>query len=149
VLGDARVQLGQELKSGHSHDFNLIAVDAFTSDAIPAHLLTAECGDLYRERLAPGGILALHISNRSLDLEPVTRGLARHLGWQARMVLVAPDLLDENPNGESGSRWVLLAENAETLAKSRIRDTIIGWSSPKERIITWTDDFFSLWPVLK
>lgn len=149
VLGDARVQLENERKAGRSHDFDVIAVDAFTSDAIPTHLLTAECGELYRDRLAPGGILALHISNRSLDLEPVTRGLAKHLGWQARMVLVVPDLIEKNTNGESGSRWVLLTENADTLAKAGIRNTLIGWSSPQASALEWTDDFLSLWQVLK
>jgi len=148
VLGDARIQLERELAEGHSHDYDLIAVDAFSGDAIPMHLLTAECAEIYRQRLAPGGILALHISNRALDLEPVTRGLARSLGWQARMVLVAKDLLDED-KGESNSRWVLVTEKRETFAHSKIRDTILGWSTSKDPVITWTDDFASLWPILK
>ena len=148
VLGDARIQLERELAEGHSHDYDLIAVDAFSGDAIPMHLLTAECAEIYRQRLAPGGILALHISNRALDLEPVTRGLARYLGWQARMVLVARDLLDED-KGESNSRWVLVTEKRETFAQSKIRDTILGWSTSKDPVITWTDDFASLWPILK
>jgi len=148
VLGDARVQLERELAAGRSHDFDLIAVDAFSGDAIPMHLLTAECAEIYRQRLAPGGIIALHISNRSLDLEPVTRGLARYLGWQARMVVVARDLLDED-KGESSSRWVLLTERRETFTDSKIRDTMLGWSASKEPVITWTDDFASLWPILR
>ena len=148
VLGDARIQLERELAEGRSHDYDLIAVDAFSGDAIPMHLLTAECAEIYRQRLAPGGILALHISNRALDLEPVTRGLARSLGWQARMVLVAKDLLDED-KGESNSRWVLVTEKRETFAQSKIRDTILGWSTSKDPVITWTDDFASLWPILK
>ena len=148
VLGDARIQLERELAEGHAHDFDLIAVDAFSGDAIPMHLLTAECAEIYRQRLAPGGIIALHISNRSLDLEPVTRGLARYLGWQARMVVVARDLLDED-KGESSSRWVLLTEKRETFTHSKIRDTILGWSSSKDPVITWTDDFASLWPILR
>ena len=148
VLGDARIQLERELAGGQSHDYDLIAVDAFSGDAIPMHLLTAECAEIYRQRLAPGGILALHISNRALDLEPVTRGLARYLGWQARMVLVARDLLDED-KGESNSRWVLVTEKRETFAQSKIRDTILGWSTSKDPVITWTDDFASLWPILK
>lgn len=148
VLGDARIQLERELAAGRAHDFDLIAVDAFSGDAIPMHLLTAECAEIYRQRLAPGGIIALHISNRSLDLEPVTRGLARYLGWQARMVVVARDLLDED-TGESSSRWVMLTERRETFANSKIRDTILGWSSSKEPVITWTDDFASLWPMLR
>jgi hypothetical protein len=148
VLGDARIQLERELAEGHAHDFDLIAVDAFSGDAIPMHLLTAECAEIYRKRLAPGGIIALHISNRALDLEPVTRGLARYLGWQARMVVVARDLLDED-RGESSSRWVLLTEKRETFTHSKIRDTILGWSTSKEPVITWTDDFASLWPILR
>ena len=148
VLGDARIQLERELAAGRTHDFDLIAVDAFSGDAIPMHLLTAECAEIYRQRLAPGGIIALHISNRALDLEPVTRGLARYLGWQARMVVVAKDLLDED-KGESSSRWVLLTERRETFTNSKIRDTILGWSTSKEPVITWTDDFASLWPILR
>jgi len=145
VLGDARIQLRRELAEGHAHDFDLIAVDAFSSDAIPIHLLTAEAGDLYRDRLAPGGILALHISNRVIDLEPVTRGLAKHLGWQARMVIALAD----PKTGESTSRWVLLTEKKETFDHTNIRDTILGWSSPKEPVVSWTDDFASLWPLLR
>jgi hypothetical protein len=148
VLGDARIQLERELAEGHAHDFDLIAVDAFSGDAIPMHLLTAECAEIYRQHLAPGGIVALHISNRALNLEPVTRGLARYLGWQARMVVVARDLLDED-KGESSSRWVLLTEKRETFTHSKIRDTILGWSTSKEPVITWTDDFASLWPILR
>ena len=78
----------------------------------------------------------------------MTRGLARYLGWQARMVVVAKDLLDED-KGESSSRWVLLTEKRETFTHSKIRDTILGWSTSKEPVITWTDDFASLWPILR
>jgi hypothetical protein len=145
VLGDARVQLERELAAGRAHDFDLIAVDAFSSDSIPIHLLTAECGDIYRQRLAPGGILALHISNRSLDLEPVARGLAEHLGWSARMVIG----LFDSSIGESNSRWVVMAEKAETLEKYRIRETLLGLSGPRRSNITWTDDFASLWHILR
>lgn len=145
VLGDARVQLERELAAGRSHDYDVIAVDAFSSDSIPIHLLTAECADLYRQRLAPGGILALHISNRSLDLQPVTRGMALHLGWRARMVIA----LTDDALGENTSRWVLLTEKPETFQNSKIRDTILGWSAPGQPAIAWTDDFASLWHVLR
>jgi spermidine synthase len=148
ALGDARIQLERELREGQAHDFDLIAVDAFSGDAIPMHLLTAECAEIYRQRLAPGGILAVHISNRSLNLEPVTRGLARYLGWQARMVVVVKDLLDED-EGESNSRWVLLTEKRETFTHSKIRDTMVGWSTANDPVILWTDDFASLWPILR
>jgi hypothetical protein len=148
ALGDARIQMERELAAGQARDFDLIAVDAFSGDAIPMHLLTAECAEIYRRRLAPGGILALHISNRSLNLEPVTRGLAQYLGWKAHMVVVAADLIDDN-KGESGSRWVMMAEKQETFARSKVRDTFLGWSSAPDPVILWTDDFASLWPILR
>ena len=139
VLGDARVQLAQELAAGQSHDFDLIAVDAFSGDSIPMHLLTAECADIYRKRLAPGGVLALHISNRVLNLDPVARGVAQHLGWTAVQVVSQ----DDAATGESASRWVLITNNIELLHGARLSQR------PSSAPIIWTDDFSSLWHVLK
>ena len=144
VLGDARVQMERELGSGQSHDFDVIAVDAFSSDAIPLHLLTAECGDIYRQRLAPGGLLLFHISNRLLNLEPVARGLARHLGWKA----VTFQSGEEIETGESSATWVLITDNAEFLLQPGMAQEI-SWTGKEGRPITWTDDFASLWQVLK
>jgi spermidine synthase len=134
VLGDARVQLEQE-----PQDFDLIAVDAFSSDSIPMHLLTAECADIYRRRLAPGGVLALHISNRALDLDPVARGIANYLGWTAVQIVSA----DDARTGESSSRWVLMTSNQDFLPQHKPSN----WSSRAP--IVWTDDFASLWHVVK
>jgi hypothetical protein len=143
VLGDARVQLERELAAGRSRDFDLIAVDAFSSDSIPMHLLTAECADIYQRRLAPGGVLALHISNRTLDLDPVARGMARYLGWTAVQV----NSEDVPKTGESSSRWVLLTSNNDFLERAGLEHHLSGWSSRAP--IGWTDDFASLWHVLK
>jgi hypothetical protein len=137
VLGDARVQLGRELAAGQSQDFDLIAVDAFSGDSIPMHLLTAECADIYRRRLKPGGVLALHISNRVLDLDPVARGVALHLGWSAVEIVSK----DDPETGESSSTWVLISERPGLWQKSS------AWSNRAP--IIWTDDFASLWQVLK
>ena len=137
VLGDARVQLGRELAAGQSQDFDLIAVDAFSGDSIPMHLLTAECADIYRRRLKPGGVLALHISNRVLDLDPVARGVALHLGWSAVQIVSK----DDPKTGESSSSWVLISQRHEPIEHSQ------AWS--KRAPIIWTDDFASLWQVLK
>jgi spermidine synthase len=142
VLGDARVQLERELASGRSHDFDLIAVDAFSSDSIPMHLLTAECADIYRRRLAPGGVLALHISNRALNLDPVARGMARYLGWTAVQIISG----DQPETGESSSRWVLITSNRDFLERAGLAHHLSGWS--RRPPITWTDDFASLWHVL-
>ena len=143
VLGDARVQLERELASGRSQDFDLMAVDAFSSDSIPMHLLTAECADIYRRRLAPGGVLALHISNRALNLDPVARGMASYLGWTAVQVISG----DDPAAGESSSRWVLLTSNQDFLERAGLAHQLSGWSSRAP--IVWSDDFASLWHVLK
>ena len=143
VLGDARVQLERELASGRAQDFDLIAVDAFSGDSIPMHLLTAECADIYRRRLKPGGVLALHISNRALNLDPVARGMARYLGWPA-VQIISPD---DPATGESSSRWVLIASRPEFLDRAGLAHHLSGWTNRAP--ILWTDDFASLWPVLK
>jgi hypothetical protein len=143
VLGDARVQLGRELAAGQSRDFDLIAVDAFSSDSIPMHLLTAECADIYRRRLAPGGVLALHISNRVLNLDPVARGMAQYLGWKAVQIISE----DDPATGESSSHWVLITSNAGFLERAGLLKRSSEWSNRAP--ITWTDDFASLWHVLK
>jgi hypothetical protein len=143
VLGDARVRLEQELASGRSQNFDLIAVDAFSGDSIPMHLLTAECAQVYRRRLAPDGVLALHISNRSLNLDPVARGMASYLGWTAVQIIAG----DDAATGESSSRWVLLTSNQDFLARSGLEHHLSGWSSHPP--IVWSDDFASLWNVLK
>jgi hypothetical protein len=143
VPGDARVQLERELAAGNSQDFDLIAVDAFSSDAIPLHLLTTECGDVYRRRLKPGGLLLLHISNRALNLEPVARGLAQHLGWQPILFVSG----DDNATGESSSHWVLITGNSEFLQRSGFGKDNSPWTNRTP--LVWTDDFASLWHVLK
>lgn len=143
VLGDARVQLERELAAGRSQDFDLIAVDAFSSDSIPMHLLTAECADIYRRRLARGGVLALHISNRALNLDPVARGMARYLGWTAVQIISG----DNPETGESSSRWVLLTSKQDFLERAGLAHQLSGWSNRAP--IIWTDDFASLWHVLK
>jgi len=140
VLGDARIQMERERSV-----FDLLVVDAFSSDAIPMHLLTAEAADIYRKRLVPGGLLLFHISNRSLNLEPVTRGLAQHLNWNAAQLLAG----DNPATGEDGSRWVILTENLELLQQITQDAPHVGWTDPQRKPVLWTDDFASLWHVLK
>lgn len=143
VPGDARIQLENELSQGHSHDFDVIAVDAFSGDAIPLHLLTAESGDIYKRHLAPGGCLLLHISNRALDLEPVTRGLAAHLGWPAVLFASGPHY----ETGEISSHWVLITANSELLKRPLVAGSVSRWDESAP--IEWTDDFSSLWRVVR
>jgi hypothetical protein len=140
VLGDARIQLEQERSV-----FDFIVVDAFSSDAIPMHLLTAEAADIYRKHLTSGGLILFHISNRSLNLEPVVRGIAQHLNWNAAQILAG----DDPATGEDGSSWVIVTENLELLQKLAQDAPNVGWTDPKRKPILWTDDFASLWHVLK
>jgi hypothetical protein len=140
VLGDARIQMDHEQSV-----FDFIVVDAFSSDAIPLHLLTAEAANIYRQHLTPGGLLLFHISNRSLNLEPVIRGIAQHLDWNATQILA-----QDNPaTGEDGSNWVILTENLELLHNIAQGAPHVGWTDPTRKPILWTDDFASLWHVLK
>jgi len=122
----------------------VIAVDAFSSDAIPLHLLTAECGDIYKRHLAEGGLLLLHISNRSLNLEPVARGLAKHLGWTAALLVSRNDA----ETGENAARWVVITGNDPFLEHLRFTDKITEWTGTRPPML-WTDDFASLWQVLR
>ncbi len=142
ALGDARIVLERELREGAKNDYDLIVVDAFSSDAIPMHLLTAECADIYKQRLKPGGMLMMHISNRTLNLEPVVRGVAGHLGWDASQFLS-----NGFPQaGEDGSRWIAMTADADFMKRTDLQRLISGWS--KDEPLLWTDDFASLWHVL-
>jgi hypothetical protein len=148
VLGDARIQMEHDMDHDKERErsvFDLIAVDAFSSDAIPMHLLTAEAADIYRQHLAQGGLLLFHISNRSLNLEPVIRGIAQHLNWNAAQILA-----EDNPaTSEDGSNWVILTENLALLQKIAQGAPHVGWTDPRRKLILWTDDFASLWHVLR
>jgi len=139
VPGDARIQLANELDRGAPGNFDVLALDAFSSDSIPMHLLTAECADVYRRHLKPGGILLLHITNRTLDLEPVARGMAEHLGWPALQFLSQA----HPETGEYASRWVLISANPSAFPPGG------GWTPLARPPLVWTDDFASLWHVLK
>jgi hypothetical protein len=144
VLGDARLSLERELARGAREDFDVLAIDAFSSDAIPVHLLTREALDVYLARLArPDGILAIHISNRSLDLAPVVQGLA-----QARRL--AASLIDTEREDDTnwGSSWFLLARDRSVLDRSGL---LPSPSTPKpiRRVRLWTDDYSNLFSVLK
>ena len=86
TLGDGRLALETEAPQG----YDVLALDAFSSDAIPTHLLTREAFEVYRRHLAPGGVLAVHVTNRYLDLKPVVRGAAAALALEAAHVPVAP-----------------------------------------------------------
>ena len=115
VVGDARLQM----QSAPDHYYGLIVLDAFNSDAIPVHLLTQEAIDLYTSKLATGGMLAFHISNRSLRLDGVLADLAKHNG---AMSLSFADGEFDPVSGKDPSEWLVMARNSpafDTLAQTR------------------------------
>jgi hypothetical protein len=138
--GDARTSLVAE----PPQQFNVLVVDAFSGDAIPLHLLTAQALVLYRRHLAPGGVIAFHISNRHVDLEPPIWVLANQAGMQSRIVSsYANDARDEFT-----ATWMLVSDNSAFFAQSEV----LAHSSPaapNSSMRLWTDDFSSLLPVLR
>jgi hypothetical protein len=145
VLGDARLALQRELDSGRQQQFDLLVVDAFSSDAIPVHLLTAEAFGLYLEHLDAGGILALHLTNRQLDLVPVVLRLASQ--WMLPVVVLHDRR--SSPLGQT-SLWALITENEEFLGLPGVSEnTVWTGSEPVPEVGLWTDDFASLLDALK
>jgi hypothetical protein len=144
VLGDARLSLESERARGLPQGFDILAIDAFSSDSIPVHLLTKEAVELYLAHLArPDGILAIHISNRQLDLAPVVRALVDALHLKAASV-------DVEGEGDAvwGSTWILVAQDGAVLETPEIDEASEDLSG--QRVIRpWTDDYSNLFQVLK
>jgi len=138
-LGDARLTLERE----PSADLDLLAVDAFSSDAIPVHLITAEALALYAKHMRPGGLIAFHVTNRFLDLVPVVAGIAAANGMQAVWIH------DEGDDALANrSDWVLVSNNRGLLASPRIADAASP-ITPHPEWRVWTDDFNNLFEVLR
>jgi hypothetical protein len=147
VIGDARLKLAEE-PAGR---FDLLAVDAFSSDAIPLHLLTREAFDTYVRTLAPDGLLLVHISNRFLDLEPVVAAIAAETGLKARILTYQPST-EERFDSYNSSIWIVLARR-EARIEQFVGETPPGTAwQPLRRdagVPAWTDSFASILPVLK
>ncbi|PWU21299.1 MAG: hypothetical protein C5B48_11475, partial [Candidatus Rokuibacteriota bacterium] len=145
-LGDARLRLQAVRDERPGERYDLIAVDAFTSDAIPVHLITRQALSLYLDMLRPGGLLALHISNRYLRLEPVVAKLAEDAGLRG---LIEHDDSAE-PKGAAESTWVVLARASEDFG-DLAQDP--RWTKTTlevdPRVGTWTDDVSNLVSIFK
>jgi len=133
ALGDARLSMERE----PPQHFDLIAVDAFSSDAIPVHLLTREAVGVYLRHLKADGVLAIHTSNRYVDLPPVVERVSEIAGLAARLIEDDSDDMFDTP-----SSWVLVVRNADYFKNA----VIASASEPVERIVArpWTDDFSDL-----
>jgi hypothetical protein len=143
-MGDARLTLERQLSDGGPQNYDILAVDAFSSDAIPVHLLTREAIQLYFRHLKAAGVLALHISNRYLDLKPVSVGGAQTVGRQAWAVE------DEGDQASyfSSSTWVLVTSNVAIYSGDFFKDAYSYELSPKKGFRPWTDDYSNLFQIL-
>ncbi len=145
VLGDGRIALSRELRENGSQKFDILAVDAFSGDAIPVHLLTREAFALYWEHLAEGGVLAVHVSNLYLDLHPVVRGLAEERNLPVVLIQSAGDLEKEI----YATDWVLITENGSFLADPKVAASFTPWMGASRDTVLWTDDYSNLFEILR
>ena len=145
VMGDARLMMEDELAKKQPQQFDLLALDAFSSDAIPVHLLTKEAFDLYLQHLKPDGVIAVHVSNRYLNLRPVVEKLAEKFGMSCAVVYD-----DNDPNWWIyATTWVLVSRNKDFLTQAAIADVTEAPEKTKRPAPLWTDDFASLYSIMK
>ncbi len=144
LMGDARLTLERQLADEGPQNYDILAVDAFSSDAIPVHLLTREAIQLYFRHLKPEGVLALHISNRYLDLKPVCEGGAASVGREAWVV---DDDGDES-NYLSSSTWVLVTSDLAMYQGKFFKDASIYELHARKGFRPWTDDYSNLFQIL-
>jgi hypothetical protein len=147
VLGDARISMERERNRNESGQFDVLAIDAFSSDAIPVHLLTRECYQDYLYHLRKGGILAVHISSRYFNLSPVIRsfaGLSPGLGMQALLIEDAGSPMQET----DATRWILITANPDFLDNRDVRAATTPWTE-EDAPLNFTDDYSNLFRLLR
>lgn len=141
VTGDGRLSLEREAANAadgrNTARYDVLALDAFTGDAVPVHLLTREAFRTYRSLLRADGVIAVNISNRYLDLRPVVRAQAADLGMEMRFIVRA-----EDSQGATRSSWLLVTRNEALLTRYPQRST-------DRSELVWTDAFSSLLPLLR
>jgi hypothetical protein len=143
VLGDGRISLERELARGENQEFDLLIVDAFSGDSIPIHLLTREAFELYFQHLKPNGVLAVHTTNRHLDLSDPIRNIVGSMGRQAYRIVHDP--------GESGyfSDWILIANDTSFLSSLRASGRVSNWTRVEPKPTLWTDNYSNLFEAIR
>lgn len=142
VMGDARLRMEGEA----DQRYDIIILDAFSSDAIPVHLLTLEAFAHYQRHLAPGGVIVIHVSNRYLDLHPVVYRIAEKIGFPA--VTIDDNDTAFEDEGFYGSDWILLTRNTELLKQPLLLDATSAPVEFSARILPWTDERSDLLSIL-
>src|SRR2546426_608305 len=144
VLGDGRLSLEREAAQGEPQNFDLLVLDAFSSDAIPMHLLTREAFVVYARHLrSPRSVIAVHISNNTVDLRPVLAAIAAEFNFDALQVT---PFIPGRPFSES--TWVLLSRDPASLAIPDVQRDSQPLSSNAKPLL-WTDDYCNLLRVLR
>lgn len=142
-LGDARLSLERELRQQGPQQFDVLVMDAFSSDSVPAHLLTKEAFVTYLAHLRqPDGVIAVNISNRFLDLRPVIEAAAGHFGLKTMLIVNRPD------RGVYAAHWMLMT-NSQKLLSNPVLTEAAREEAPARRVRLWTDDYTPLAGVLR
>jgi hypothetical protein len=147
VRGDARLNLERE----SAQQYDILVLDAFSSDSIPVHLLTREAFAIYLRHLRPDGVIAVHISNRYLDLEPVISRAAEHFGIPTTFIADSQssdedeeDLFDTHYHSD----WMLLSRNSAFLRQPEIADAAKVTGHTSTGVQLWTDNQSDLFRIL-
>jgi hypothetical protein len=144
VLGDGRLSLAREPNQG----FDVLAMDAFSGDSIPMHLLTREAMAIYMRHLKPGGVLAFQATNRFIDIAPVVASLAQEHGLTAVLISDTPQNTDGADYWLSATDQILVTSNRQLLDSPAIREVAQPLAAPPGFRV-WTDDYNNLLRVLK
>jgi hypothetical protein len=147
TLGDTRISLERLRAEKESQQFDVLVVDAFSSDAIPVHLLTKECFETFRYHLKRDGILAFHVTSRYFDLKPVLRNLIVPGPGPQMQALWFNDPGDPE-HATDRTDWVLLTNNQMFLNNPEVRRRITPWPDAVPPPIKWTDDYSNLFSVI-
>ncbi len=149
ILGDGRLQLAR----ANDNYYDLLIMDAFSSDAIPTHLVTLEAIQLYLQKLKDNGIIAINISNRFINLEPILTNLSQQLKLVSYSQIDRTISPEQKIQGKTASQWIILAKTPESLgtliSDSRWHNSNKMASKTNSKPTVWTDDFSDIWQVLK
>jgi len=155
-LGTTEVRIGDgraELARAPDGAYDVIVLDAFSSDAIPVHVMTREAVALYFRKLAPEGLLLAHVTNQHLDLEPVFHAIAVDLHLRGRSKIDDAISIQEMEQGKDGSHWIVLARSEASFAAIAADPAWLPVplhpEAPPDRRFLWTDDYSSVLRVLR
>jgi hypothetical protein len=140
VLGDGRLSLERE----PPQQFDMLILDAFSSDSVPVHLLTREAFEIYRRHVGPQGVIVVHVSNRYLNLQPVVQRVAQHFDYD----LVYIDDEEDESEGTYNTDYLLLTNNTDFLGLDEVIEAAAEPDPPSPRVRLWTDEDSNLFRVL-